>query len=98
MTQIGPTPWTRRIYLTLAQLRRAVRDLQMPLSADERISEADAARLLCLRSDSLARKRLDGSGPASYGLPLGKAKITYRLADIASWLEQRRNSYEKSDS
>jgi hypothetical protein len=94
---VGPTPRAQRTALTLDQLRRAVRDFQMLLSADERISEANAARLLGLRSDSLSRKRLDGSGPIGYGLPLGKAKITYRLSDLATWMEQHRGRFEKSD-
>ena len=94
-TAAGNTaPATGRTELTLALLRRRARDCQFTVSADERVSEASAARLLEVHPDTLARKRGEGTGPAAYAVPLGRAKVTYRLIDLAVWIESRR---EKSD-
>jgi hypothetical protein len=84
------TPQARRIELTLAALRRAARDYQMDVTADDRISEASAAKLLKLHPDTLAKKRGEGSGPTAYAFPLGRAKVSYRVIDLAVWIESRR--------
>jgi hypothetical protein len=95
LPEVITTPRGTRVELTCARLRRAAIDSEMLVSGDDRISEHDAARLLGMHSDTLARKRLDGSGPTAYGRPLGRAKISYRLLDLATWLEGGRNVFEK---
>jgi hypothetical protein len=91
-----PPPLARdaRIELTLALLRRRAIDDGFTVSADDRVSEANAARLLELHGDTLAQKRKEGCGPISYGIGLGRAKVSYRLVDIAVWIESRREKIE----
>ena len=92
------TPRARRIELTLAALKRGAHDYKMmQITADGRVSEASAAKLLGLHPDTLARKRADGTGPAGYAFPIGRAKVSYRLLDLATWIESRRGAFEKID-
>ena len=83
-----PPPPARdaRIELTLALLRRSAIDGGFTVSADDRVSEANAAKLLELHCDTLAQKRKEGSGPVSYGIGLGRAKVSYQLVDVAVWI------------
>ena len=78
------------VELTLALLRRATRDGGFALTADDRVSEMNAARLLQVHVCTLARWRLEGGGPKSYGIGVGRAKISYRLIDVALFIERHR--------
>ena len=82
------------VELTLALLRRATRDSQFQLTADDRISELNNALLVQVQADTLARWRGEGRGPTPYAIGVGRAKISYRLIDVALFIEQHR---EKSD-
>jgi hypothetical protein len=82
----APPPPARdaRIELTLALLRRRALDEGFTVSADDRVSEANAARLLELHGDTLVQKRKEGSGPVSYGIGFGRAKVSYRLVSATA--------------
>ena len=82
------------VELTLAHLRRATRDCQFKVTADDRISEHNAARLLQVHSDTLARWRAEGSGPTPYGIGVGRAKVSYRLLDLALYIELHREKID----
>jgi hypothetical protein len=84
----------KRTELVLTLLRKHAQDRALTVSADERVGEQDAARLLSLHPDSLARMRLEGRGPPAYVLGLGRARISYRLIDLASWVEGRREKFD----
>jgi hypothetical protein len=80
--------------LALELLRKHVQDRAFTISADERVGERDAAELLELHRDSLARLRQEGKGPPAYVLGLGRARISYRLIDLVLWIEGRREKFD----
>jgi hypothetical protein len=71
--------------------RRRATELKMTISADERISEHDAATLLEIHRDTLRRWRNEGSGPVDYEIGVGKSQFSYRLADLARYVEKKRH-------
>jgi hypothetical protein len=85
---------TPRVELALALLRRRAAETAVTLSGDDRVGEPDAARLLELHPDTLARLRKEARGPAAYGLGLGRARVSYRLHDLALWIESRREKFD----
>jgi hypothetical protein len=87
-------PFDKRIELTVTMLKRQVLDLALLMTADERVGERDAARLLELHPDSVARLRKEGRGPVAYVLGLGRARVSYRLLDLALWIEGRREKFD----
>ena len=89
-------PSERRTELALALLRKDAQDRAFTVSADERVGERDAARLLELHPDTLVRLRREGRGPPAYALGLGRARISYRLLDLAVWVEARREKFDEN--
>jgi hypothetical protein len=77
--------------LCLALFLRRASELDMAISADERISEQDAATLLEIHRDTLRRWRNEGCGPDSYALGVGRSQISYRLTDLARHVEKKRS-------
>ena len=49
--------------------------------------------LLGIEAETLAKKRQEGKGPPSYRVPVGPARVSYRLADLAQWIERCREDY-----
>lgn len=76
---------------TAATLLQAANSAGYWISADGRIGEADLAVLLGFTTASMGNKRRDGSGPPAFALGGGGHRITYRLADVARWLESHRS-------
>ncbi|WP_372972426.1 hypothetical protein [Marinobacter sp.] len=62
----------------------------MTVSADQRVGEADAAKLLAIKQRALRAARQEGRGPVSYSLPVGSARISYSLPDLAAFILKRR--------
>jgi hypothetical protein len=89
-----PDAAAARLELTLSLLRRRAGEAGFTVSADERVSEGDAAKLLELHPDTLAAKRKEGKGPPAYGIGLGRARVSYRLIDLARWIESRRENFD----
>jgi len=83
-----------RIDRTANELECRARDLGFVVSADLRVTEAAAATLLCLHRGTVARWRVEGLGPPAYGLPLGRAKVSYKLLDLAIWIERHREKID----
>ncbi|ROU09434.1 helix-turn-helix transcriptional regulator [Lysobacter enzymogenes] len=75
---------------TLALLRRAVDQKKMRITADDRVGEGDVAELLGWTAASLANKRREGAAPPCYKLGGGGHRITYRLSEVAAWIESHR--------
>lgn len=75
---------TRQMFLTACHERGFL------VTADERVSEPDAAALLAFTPESLRNRRYLGTGPASYQRPVGAHKVSYRVRDLAAWIEQYR--------
>lgn len=80
----------RRTTRTAATLRKAAAELQMFVTADDRISEGHAAVLLGYQPASFRNLRAAGGGPDFFNRPLGGFSTSYRLHDIAMWIERSR--------
>lgn len=83
---------------TLLMLREAVRESDMPMTGDGRVREADAAQLLGYDSRYLKQLRQEGRGPPAYGLGMAGGRVSYRLSDLAAWIESRRENFDEADS
>ena len=82
-----------RVEATTLALRAAAIEKQMPLSGDDRVGEACAAALLGLECETLAKRRGEGKGPASYTVPVSGSRVSYRLRDLAAWVEAHREDF-----
>lgn len=78
---------------TYERLLAACRERGFLVTADERIGEPDAATLLGVNTGSLRNMRTLGTSPPFYRRPAGGSRISYRLDDIATWLEQGREEW-----
>jgi hypothetical protein len=76
-----------RIEATQATLEAAARDAGFWMSADGRVGEADAATLLGYAPGTLSRKRAEGDGPRCYRMGGGGYRVTYRLHELARYIE-----------
>jgi hypothetical protein len=80
-----------RIEATARLLLDTIRELEIFMTGDQRISEADAARLLGFANPcSLKNARHEGRGPAAYRL---NGRVSYRVDDLAQWLESGREDW-----
>jgi len=77
-----------RIEATAALLREAVGERW--ISGDGRVSEETAAELLDVAPATLAKWRQTSIGPAFYRLGTRGGKTSYRLLDLAAFIEARR--------
>jgi hypothetical protein len=75
-----------RIEATGRLLEARCREAGMLVTGDGRVSENDAALLLCLAPGTLANMRRDGGAPAHFRTPMAGAKVTYRLTALAAWV------------
>lgn len=57
-----------------------------PVSADGRVPEAVAARLLGVSQKTLQRRRHAGDGPALYSLPVGGSRFSFSLRELAAFV------------
>jgi hypothetical protein len=80
-----------RAQATAAMLLEAARD--MCVSGDGRVSEADAERLLGYSARYLRQLRDSGRGPAAYPIGVGGGRWSYRIADLAAWIEAAREDF-----
>lgn len=72
-------------------LLEAARENGMAISGDGRVSEVDAARLLALSAGHLKNLRAVGEGPPAYVRGLAGYRISYRVEDLAAWIESGRD-------
>lgn len=82
-----------RVEATAAALRAAADEARMLVTGDGRIGEADAAALIGCEPETLAKKRQEGRAPPSYRLPVGPARVSYRITDIAAHIEAAREDF-----
>lgn len=82
-----------RVTATARMLESACRDSNMSITGDGRIGEPSAAVLLGLAEATLANKRCDGTGPTFFRIGGFGHRVTYRLTDIAAWIESSRNDW-----
>lgn len=86
-------PLADRIAATEETLADHCRLAGIAMTGDRRVTEQHAAQLLGLASGSLAKMRGEGRAPASYKLGFAGARLSYRLRDIAAWIEQNREDF-----
>ncbi len=72
------------------RFRVVVEKRGMFLTPDERVCEGDAAELLGYAVGTLRNMRSAGGGPSFFNRPLGGFNKSYRLEDLATWLERSR--------
>jgi len=79
-----------RVAETLTLFRAACRRENHWISGDDRVTEATAAALLGFAEGTMKNLRWAGDGPAFYKAGASGSRITYRLGDLAAWVEARR--------
>ena len=82
-----------RCQTTTRMLAEACQEHAFTITGDMRISEAAVADLLGITQAAMKQKRIEGRAPRAYGIGTGNgSRVSYRLADIAAWIEA---SYEE---
>lgn len=84
------TELENRIEDCARMLLAGARESGLQLTGDRRISEGDAARLLSLHPATLKGMREDGTGPDALRVPVSGSRWSYRIDDLAAWIEVRR--------
>ena len=79
-----------RVARTTACFLQAAVDRGMFVTADGRVSEADAGELTGYAAGTLRNMRSAGAGPAFFNRPLCGFAKSYRLEDLAEWVEKSR--------
>lgn len=80
----------QRIERTTERLIQSAAARGMFISGDGRVSEANAADLIGYAAGSLKNLRGMGAGPAFFNRPLGGSGKSYRMEDLARWIETAR--------
>lgn len=83
-----------RIRDTADRLRRAALEAEPPMhvTMDDRIGEADLAKLLGIAPGTMANRRREGKAPTHYTFATAGHRVTYRLDDVAAWIERTRKA------
>ena len=76
---------------TEALFFQAAKNDGLVMSADGRVNERDAAKLLGYSAGHLKALRQEGNGPTFYTVGVDGGRHSYRLADLASWVEVARD-------
>ena len=77
-----------RIEQTTLMLAASCREAGFVLSGDQRVSECVAAELLGISKGSLRNMRNTwGTAPKFYRTPVDGSRISYRISDLAEWIE-----------
>lgn len=91
MTQTtNPNEAQERVDACRRALESTCRESGAYVTGDGRIGEEVAAQLLGFAAGTLANRRSEGTGPPSYKLGGGGHRVTYRLSDLAAWIEAMR--------
>ena len=81
-----------RVQSTMSDYRAWCADNNVTVTPDGRVGELDASRLLGYGNPgSLKNLRQQGFGPPHYLRVVAGAKVSYRLSDLARWVEKSRN-------
>lgn len=75
---------------TARALEKAAREAKMFVSGDGRVSEADCGKLLGYSAQYLRQMRSEGRGPEAFRLGVSGSRLSYRLIDVAMWIERNR--------
>ena len=75
---------------TASLLRAAAEEARFVISGDGRICERDAAKLLGLSWEHLKALRDEGKAPPVYRRGVNGSRLSYRICDLAAWVEDGR--------
>lgn len=78
---------------TMRMLLHVVDRDKITVSADMRVSEKDAAKMAGYAHGSFKNLRNEGKGPVYYNRSVAGSRVSYRLMDLAAWLEERREQW-----
>ncbi|MGY0634392.1 helix-turn-helix transcriptional regulator [Luteimonas sp. A478] len=76
---------------TAERLEAAAQDAGYWVSADGRVGETDVAAMIGLTPGSLANRRREGTAPMAYAIGGRGHRVTYRIIDVARWIEAHRD-------
>lgn len=76
-----------RIAATATALEAAAVAAGKWITADGRVGEQDAAELIGLAASTLSNRRQAGTAPAHFRLGGGGHRVSYRLIDLARFIE-----------
>jgi hypothetical protein len=79
-----------RVETTIVLLAAAAIDAGYAVSGDMRVSEENAANLIGLSPGYLKMLRKEGNGPISYQVGVNGSRISYRIHDLAAWIDHAR--------
>lgn len=79
-----------RIQATARMLEAACREAGHGITGDGRVGESVAAELLGFEATTLANRRGEGKAPRHFRIGGFGHRVTYRLVDIAEWIESSR--------
>lgn len=83
----------RNIESCAGMLLQACMDAQMRMSGDYRVSEIDAAILLGIAPGSLKNLRQNGWAPVHHHRGVNGSRVSYRIQELATWIENGRYEY-----
>lgn len=89
----GKATREERVRVTADALLAVAVKNSMGISADQRVGEADAAALIGMTQGGLKNLRAEGGAPNSYRVSVNGSRISYRLWDLAEWIEDKRQEW-----
>lgn len=75
------------------QFRQFALRESLVVSGDERVNEKGAAKLLGYSVGHMKSLRQEGNGPTFYVMGVDGGRFSYRLCDLASWIEMQRSHW-----
>ena len=82
----------KSILKTTAMLHASAVHRGLTVTGDRRVNEKDAAYLLGYSAGHFKSLRQHGNGPQHYAIGVAGGRISYKLDDLASWIEMARES------
>lgn len=79
-----------RISATAQMLQAACRDAGHNITGDGRVGDVVAADLLGFAPQTLANWRAELKGPKYFRIGAYSSRVSYRLTDLAAWIEDSR--------
>lgn len=82
----------KAILKTSAMLHASAVHRGLTVTGDRRVNEKTAAYLLGYSAGHFKALRQQGNGPMHYTVGVAGSRISYKLDDLASWIEMARDS------
>lgn len=82
-----------RIEACARMLMAAARESGVFVTGDGRVSETDAAGLVGMAPGTIRNKRSKGEMPRAYKMGIAGSQMSYRLVDLAAWIEASREDF-----